>query len=413
MKKIKMKLYFPRTALIVLAAMISVTAQAQNGQNGQAAPSHRPNEYTVACLEAPTRDCAFSAALQTVIAEEFGVERSKILVAVGRALIETGQSAQAVETLMLALEEARSVNLSLVTQEKITEIAPILARANDTASALALVQEIQIPNIKQRTLIAIARENIIAGRLADANVALAQMESPTRAFWQRLRLLPLAPVDTLRSVDIQALEAEVRTFAQPDRLYRGLVLLAVIADKQGEPADRYTYLAEADELFDKLISLNTRALATAHRLRSMYDGGLDPALIRESYRLALIHSNRIRGVETLESIATLIGVVEADGVNLEAAVERMDVFRKMADKARYLSTLRATTDKYSLSAEVRSLLAQVVELDGVYERDLVRLQLLEGALANEDIGLAKQVITAIEDDDNQAKGLALAAPLLQ
>ncbi len=416
MKKITTNKYVFRTALtcqIALAAMISVAAHGQNGENGQAAPSHRPNEYTLACLEAPTRDCAFSAALQTVIAEEFGVERSKILVAVARALIATDQSGQAVDTLMLALEEARSVNLSLVTQEKITEIAPILARANDTASALALTQELQIATVKQRTLIEIARENIIAGRIADANVALAQMESPTRAFWQRLRLLPLAPVSALQAIDIQALEAEVRAFTQPERLYRGLVLLAVIADKQGQPADRYTYLAEADELFSKLISLNTRALATAHRLRSMYDGGLDPALIMESYQLALLHSSRIRGLETLESIATLIGVVEADGVNLEAAVKRMDVFSEVADKARYLSSLRATADKYSLSAEVRTLLTQVVELEGVYERDLVRLQLLEGALANDDIGLVKQVITAIEDDDNQAKGLALAAPLLQ
>ncbi len=398
---------------IALAAVISVPALAQNGQNGQIANSHKPNEYTLACLEAPTRDCAFSAALQTVIAEEFGVERSKVLIAVARALIETGQRNQAIETLMLALEEARSVNLSLVTQEKITEIAPILARANDTASALALVEELQISSVKQRTLIAIARENILAGRLADANVALSQMESPTRAFWQRLRMLPLAPVSALQALDIKALEAQVRAFEQPDMVYRGLILLAVIADKQGEPADRYTYLMEADELFSSLISLNVRALATAHRLRSMYDGGLTPALVQESYTLALLHSSRIRAPETLESIASLIGVVEADTGDLAAALKRMDVFAEVADKARYLSSLRAGSDRFTLSAEVRKLLADIVELDGVYERDLVRLQLLEGALANQDLGLAREVITAIEDDDNQAKGLALVAPLLQ
>ncbi len=398
---------------IAFAAIISVPALAQTGQNGKIAGSHKPNEYTIACLEAPTRDCAFSAALQTVIAEEFGVERSKVLVAVSRALIETDQRSQAVETLMLALEEARSVNLSLVTQEKITEIAPILARANDTAGALALVEELQIPSVKQRTLIAIARENMLAGRLADANVALTQMENPTRAFWQRLRMLPLAPVSTLGAVDIQALEAQVRAVDRPDRLYRGLILLAVLADKQGEAADRQTYLMEADELFARLVSLNMRALATAHRLRSMYDGGLDPALIQQSYQLVLLHSSRIRDLETLESIANLVGVVESDTGDLEAALKRLDTFIEVPDKARYLSTLRAGSDKVSLSVEVRKLLADVVELEGVYERDLVRLQLLEGALANRDLGLATQVITAIEDDDNQAKGLALAAPLLE
>jgi len=396
-----------------LAVLMSTSVYAQNGQNGQIANSHKPNEYTLACLEAPTRDCAFSAALQTVIAEEFGVERSKVLVAVARALIETGQQSQAIDTLMLALEEARSVNLSLVTQEKISEIAPILARANDTAGALALVEELQINSVRQRVLIAIARENIAAGRVADANVALSQMESPTRAFWQRLRLLPTAPVEALRALDMVALEAEVRAFDQSDRLYRGLILLAVLADKRGALDARQAYIAEADELFTNLVSLNGRALATAHRLRSMYDGGLDATLIEESYALGQRHISRVRSTETQESIASLVGVVEANTGRLDAAIRRMAVFKEVADKARYISSLRSPSDLAPLSAEVSALLVEVVELDGVYERDLVRLQLLEGALSNKDLALATNLIIAIEDDDNQAKGLALTAPLLQ
>lgn len=396
-----------------LALIIAVPAYAQNGQNGNVARSHRPNEHTLACLEAPTRDCAFSAALQTVIAEEFGVERSKVLVAVARALIDTGQTAQAIETLMLALEEARSVNLSLVTQEKITEIAPILARANDTASALAVVEELQVSSIKQRTLIAIARENFLAGRVADGNVALNQMSSAKRAFWQRLRLLPLAPAEALQTLDMQSLETEVRASVQPSQLYRGLILLAVLAEKKGQPDVRQAFIDEADEVFIGLVSMNGRALAVAHRLRSMYDGGIDPALIEESYSLAIRHIGSIQSREALETIASLVGVVEADNGNLDVALQRMDVFVEVADKARYLSTLRAGPQKDALSAEVNNLANDVMQIEGVYARDLVRLELLEGALSNQDIDLATRLITAIEDDDNQAKGLALAAPLLQ
>lgn len=405
---------------IVIAAVVApaitlmaVPAQAQNGENGAAASGHQPNEYTLACLDAPTRDCAFSAALQTVIAEEFGVERSKVLVAVARALIETGQQQQAIETLMLALDEARSVNLSLVTQEKISEIAPLLARAGDTAGALALIEELQIPSVKQRVLISVARENFAAGRIGEAEVALSQMSSETRAFWQKLRLLPLAPAGSLASVNIADLETQVRTFEQPDRLYRGLVALAVLSDRKGEPADRQSYLMEADELFTGLLSLNDRALATAHRLRAMYDGSMAPALIQESYDLMLLHASRVRSLETLASIAELVGVVEASLGNLDAAVQRMDIFTELPDKARYLSSLRSETDEGSLAVEVRMLLREIVDLEGVYERDLVRLQLLEGALGNDDLLLATRVIAAIEDDDNQARGLALAAPLLQ
>ncbi len=402
-----------KTIISIALAGLTMSAVAQEENQSGAASGHRPNEYTSACLEAPTRDCAFSAALQTVIAEDFGVERAKVLVAVARALIETGQQSQAVDTLMLALDEARSVNLSLVTQEKITEIAPLLARANDTASALALAQELEIDSVKQRALIDIARENIIAGRLADADVALSQMSSPTRAFWQRLRLLPLAPREALSTVDIQALEAQVRSFEQPDRLYRGLITLAVLSDRKGQPADRQGYLMEADELFSGLVSLNGRALATAHRLRTMYDGEATDALLDASYDLVLLHSSRVRGIEALASIAELVGPVEAGTGKLEAAVKRMAFFPELPEKARYLSSLRAETEESSLAAEIRMLLREVPELEGVYERDLVRLQLLEGALRNADLTLATRVVAALEDDDNQARGLALTAPLLQ
>ncbi len=400
-------------AIAFTLAVGSVPAVAQNGENGTAASGHQPNEYTLACLEAPTRDCAFSAALQTVIAEEFGVERSKILTAVARALIETGQQQQAIETLMLALDEARSVNLSLVTQQKITEIAPLLARAGDTAGALALVEELQIANIKQRALIDIAREAILAGRISDGDVALSQMTNQTRAFWQKMRLLPLAPANSLAAINITDLEAQVRSFDQPDRLYRGLVALAVLSSKKGVPEDRQSYLMEADEVFGGIISINDKALATAHRLRTMYDGGMADVHITVSYDLMLSNLSRVKGAETLQSVAELIGVVEADRGDLDAAVKRMEFFTELPDKARYLSSLRSDTQEGSLSAEMRMILRQIVDLEGVYERDLVRLQLLEGALGNGDLVLATRVIAAIEDDDNQARGLALAAPLLE
>ncbi|MBL4640091.1 MAG: hypothetical protein JKY57_06130, partial [Kordiimonadaceae bacterium] len=123
---------------------------------------HRPNRFTIACLEAPTRDCAFTAAIQTAINEEFGLERAKVLIGIARSKIATGQNEQARQTLMLALDEARAGDLSFATREKITEIAPLLARAGDTAGALALVEELEQPAIKDLVLFKIASE---AGRI--------------------------------------------------------------------------------------------------------------------------------------------------------------------------------------------------------------------------------------------------------
>lgn len=394
-------------ALLMSANPVFAQGQVQSG----AARSHQPNQYTLACLEAPTRDCAFSAALQTVIAEEFGVERSKVLVAVARSLIATGQQQQAVETLMLALDEARSVNLTLVTQEKITKIAPLLARAGDTASALALVEELQVSSAKQRTLINIAEEAVSLGDLASADVALSQMNNPTRAFWQRLRLLPMLPEDALLTVNVADIEADIRATDRPDRLYRGLVALAVLAERRGLSSAREALLAEAEEVFVGLLSTNDRALTTAYRVRMMFDAGMPSELVESSYNLMQAHAGRVRDFETLASVAELVGSVEAGTGKIGSAIRRFDAFPELPERTRYASTLKS--EEEALSGQLSQMLDETAELEGVYERDLVRLQLLEGAIGNSDLPLATKIIAALEDDDNQAQGLVLAAPLLQ
>lgn len=398
------KIIFTSVAMMMTTPLVA--------QSDTVSERHQPNQYTVACLEAPTRDCAFSAAIQTVIVENFGVERAKVLSAVAQSMIATGQRENALETLNLALEEARSVNLSLVTQEKITEIAPLFARADDSASALALVEEITISSVRERTLINIARESMLAGRVADANVALSQMESEARAFWQRLALLAIAPNAAADTVNIAELEERLRSYSLPGQLYRGLILLSVIADKKGRPGDRQAYLVEADEYFQSIVGLNERAVASAQRVRIMFDGGATPALLRQSYELAAIHTDRTRGLDTLQTIALTMGPAEVGMGYLEQAIRRLDAFTELPEKARYLSELRLPKEAASLAVETRALLTEVEELPGAYERDLVRLTLLEGALGNDDVTLALRVIETIEDDDNQARGLALLAPLL-
>jgi hypothetical protein len=397
---------------ILITSLLAMMTTPLIAQNDSVSQGHQPNQYTLVCLESPTRDCAFSAAIQTVIAEKFGVERAKVLAAVAKSMIATGQRDNAIETLNLALEEARSVNLSLVTQEKITEIAPLFARADDTATALTLVEEIVIESVHERTLINIARENMVAGRIADANVALGQMKSEARAFWQRLSLLTIAPNDALAAINLPELEAKLREYSMPSQLYRGLVLLSVIADKIGQPDSRQVYLVEADEYFQSILAMSERAIASAQRLRIMYDGGATRTLLEQSYTLANIHANRARGLDTLQTVALIMGPAEVGMGYLDPALRRLDVFTELSDKARYLSELKLIKEAPSLAVETRALLLEVNELEGAYERDLVRLKLLDGALENEDITLALNIIKAIEDDDNQARGLALLAPLL-
>ena len=372
---------------------------------------HKPNEHTIACLEAPTRDCAFKAAIQTVIAEEFGIQRAKVLIGVARSMIATGDKTQAVQTLMLALDEARSVRLSLVTQEKITAIAPLLARGGDTASALAIAGELNNSAIKDAVLFRIAQEAANTGAIADARVALRQMKNQRRAFWAELSILSSSPAANLVGLDIGKVEIDVRAAEKVTLQYRGLILLAIFAEKTGRVADRDSLIIEADELFPSVIGLYSRADVTAERLRNMYDAGLSADLIAQSYDLALIHGDRLRGNEPLANFAGKVGIVESAHGKLEAALARLDYFEEIEAKAAYLSGLRGGENS-NLAIQVRDVLKGISDVDGAYERDLIRLTLLEGALGNTDLYLARNIVEAIEDDDNQAYGLALLAPLL-
>ena len=397
---------------LLLSTMMGVMATPAFAQENPFTTDHKPNGQTLACLQAPTRDCAFTSALQTVIDEEFGVERAKVLIGVASSMIETGQEEQAVQTLMLALDEARTVNISFVTQEKIKEIVPLLARAGDVSGALALTDELQNEGIRDTVLAEVAEEAIHNGDLADARVALGKMHNRSRAFWRELTLLARAPEAALATVNMEELDADIRALDRADQRYRGIINLAVIADRKGNAELRDAYLAEADELFPGVVGIAARAEATALRARAMYDAGMDEALVRESYDLAVLHGERLRDGALLPDFARRVGPVEAALGNLDSAIARTEYFDNVDAKAGYLASLRANGADDLVAAKMSEVLDEVEGVEDAYERDVIRLKLLNGALRNSNLDLAANIVRAMEDDDNQALALARMAPLL-
>jgi len=374
---------------------------------------HMPNSHTLECLKAPTRDCSFQAAFKTVIDEEFGIERSKVLIGVARSMIAIGQSEQAIQTLMLALDEARSVNLSIVVQEKITTIAPLLAEAGDTAGGLALVQELRSDTIKDQTLINVAEKLIIAGHIADARVALGQVKNEVRAFWRFLGLLTQAPKNALSELEFETIKASVQAIEKVDQKYRALIRLAVIADRIGRVDDRNTLIGQADELFVAVVGLQVRAEVTGERARLMFEGGMDDAFVSSSFDMAKLHGSRVRGQDNRSDLARNIGPIEATSGNIETALKRLDVISEVSDQVAYITSLLVHNNSSVLIERVLKFLDEVTAVDGAYDRDLIRLTLLEGALSNQNIAVAKAIIETLEDDDNQALGLVLMAPMLE
>eukprot|EP00657_Telonema_sp_P-1_P011334 TRINITY_DN636_c0_g1_i4.p2 TRINITY_DN636_c0_g1~~TRINITY_DN636_c0_g1_i4.p2 ORF type:complete len:167 (+),score=30.43 TRINITY_DN636_c0_g1_i4:496-996(+) len=165
-------------------------------------------------------------------------------------------------------------------------------------------------------------------------------------------------------------------------------------------------------MFSGVIGIGTRADVTAQRVRTMYDAGMDPAFVRTSYDLAILHGDRLREEASQADFASKIGAVEAGIGYLDAALDRLSTFKQVDAKATYLSSLRTTSGQEELAGQFRDVLSEVGQVQGAYERDIVRLSLLEGALGNADINLARNIVRTIEDDDNQALALALMAPLL-
>ncbi|WP_417452127.1 hypothetical protein [Kordiimonas sp.] len=397
---------------LLLSTVMGMMASPAFAQSPTVSNDHKPNQQTMACLQAPTRDCALSSALQTVIAEELGVERAKVLVGVATSMIETGQREQAVETLMLALDEARTVKITFVTQEKIKEIAPLLARAGDVSGALVVADEIENHGIKDGVLAEIAAEAIGNGALADARVALGKMRNRSRAFWRELTLLARAPDKALTTVKLDDIEADVRALGRTEQVYRGLIQLAIIADRKGNAVARDTYIAEADELFSGVVGIAARADATAQRASAMHDASLEAALVRASYDLAALHGDRVRDGDTLQDIARKLGPVEAALGDLGRAFARIEQFKTVEAKAAYVASLQPREASEEMVSKMSEVLGQISDVDGAYERDIIRLKLLDGALKNGSIDLASNIVRSMEDDDNQALALARMAPLL-
>ncbi len=383
------------------------------GQSNTVASGHRPNEATVSCLGDPNRECAISAAMQTVIGEELGLERARVLVGVARALIELDDKERAVQTLLLALEEARSVRLTLITQEKIKQIAPLLARAGDVADAIEFAREIQIDSVRDRVYSNITEEAILHGDLSGALNAISKTENEARSFREELRVYSLAPVEMLTAEKVSELEIRIRAEAKPENMYRGIIHLAIMADRQGNTSRRDALYSEAEELFPSIQSLQLRGQAMISRLQAVELAGLDEDQLIASYELAVLHGERVRGGDAQKDFATQIGAIEMKIGFFEQAVARLTAFNTPEEKARYLAELVSPDGVQMLGDYYATTLTELSAIEGVYERDLARLALLEGALGNRSVDLATNIVSALEDDDNQALGLALMAPMLR
>ncbi len=411
------------TALFLPIAASDLLASQNQNQNSpdeklSVTSEHKPNAHTLKCLEALSRDCTINAALQTVIAEDFGLERAKVLTGVARALAAVGDSERAQRTLALALDEARSVRINIAFQEKIKEIAPVMVQAGDMAGALAISEEVDIPKLRDQVLMRLSREATKIGSLPDARTALNQMENKRRSFWLGLVALSQASAEEITEADIKRFEMLVRALDRPDQQYRGFVLLGIAEAMRGSAGSASRLMQEADALFQSVLGFNLRADVTVNRLVDLYQAKVRGEVLADSYNLAILHGDRLRSQSAQEAFAMKIGAVEVELYQVDKALSRVAHFEDQFNRILYITSLvpsikgKGANISGPVLAAVRQELSALSEIESAYDRDSQRLILLNAAYKAGNLDLMIEIIKQIEDDDNQAYGLALTTPLI-
>lgn len=404
--------------LLGLLAALSLpaigTATAQDGRESYV-PQNKPNQYTKDCIAAPTQKCALEAALQTVLNEQLGGERARVLIGVAEALIDLGQIDRAIRTLKVALNEARGAGLTLIYEEKIKDIAPLFMRAGDSASALALVDQTRYGANRDSLLSRLAKEAARRGDLAAMRVALGQIRNQNRAFWEQLNWMIEAPTGSLGVIDYPSLEQKILGYERSDSVHRGFTLLAGLAFKQGDEDVFQFYLDRAVNRFSALISEPIRLEQIARRIDILFRAGVPVDKIEPFYDdFAGMETKRIRGA-SFKTYSRLIIGYEAHTGRVEKALARLQVYEGIEIQMAQLPAVVAPASadyEAQLQDYYADSLTTLLPLESAFERDRARLSILRGAVQNNLTGAALSVISTLEDDDSQAVGLALSARLL-
>jgi len=364
-----------------------------------------------ACLGSPTQSCALSAAVATAVAEELPIERARVLIAVAKALAAIGDRDQTLATLQLALEETRGVGINFVLQEKLKDIVPIYARIGAGEQALALAQQIDVRIIREQVMSAVLEAAYAQGDLDTAAAAIAGFQNPSRAFWEELNLRAQGPAPMITKGDIAGYAATVAGLTRPDQKARGYTLLAVLAHKMGDIAGRDGFLVQAADSYDRTINPSSRAAVGALRVEALFRAGITGDAFDAAYRQARIEGGRLRAPDEAFDFARRFGPIEVARGDVAAATARLDQMDSLEQQAVYLAALGPVASP-AIDRFFGGAPALLAASGDRFERDRLRLLLVEAAVSQKRADLALVIVRGVEDDDAQAAALASVAPIL-
>ncbi len=369
-----------------------------------------------ACLARPRRACALTSALRAVAAQDLAFDRVDTLIALARGFHELGDDARAASAASLAVGAARAIGISIGTERKLREIAPLLATIGRLADARSLIAEISDPAVRAAGMAEIARA---LARTGDYDGALELLDEVGESW---LALAALADIAEWAAVDGDGASAarlarslEKRVAQAPRHLLKWLAMarLAVLRAKAG---DTEKARAVRDELAERVApglgyaGAQVRAWAAI----ALLDLALGDSAAYDLHVARM--QRRVRSVTIDQDPTTAI----AEAMAALAAGGRTDAALALAGRfrdSRSMSELALVLLDHPLARSLwtplaERLTARLKDEESPAEQDRARLVVIRLMIAAGRVDRAVSLARGLHDDDARARALAMLAPHL-
>lgn len=378
---------------------------------------HNVPDPIITCLNAPTKACAFELSMATAIAEHLNIERAKVLIAVSRAMAETGKIDDARMTLNMALEETRQSKMSFAVDAKMLDIAPVYAMIGDADRAIALAATVPTPSGRDRILSRSAERAAIVGDVAGARKISQAVENRHRAIWVSLKAMQYLVYKGNKQdlVDFaDSIYPAIIALKRPADKLLAMVRLSMIYKAGGSHEKASMLQEQTADISESFTSYFMQARVAAAQLEFAVVSG-NKTITNKALEKLLASENRMNSLMDKSSIANEMGSALAFAGHADIAAGFAKFYKEIREKSNYLKTVAQVFDKGAsgaFSAAIDGVLKESEAMENGYEADEVRMNLLHAARGVGDLALSRKIALAMRDDDNAAKALALIIPLL-
>lgn len=370
----------------------------------------RPTDPVERCLANPSRLCALAAALKVTAEETLAIERVDTLLAVSGTFAELGDLDRARATASLARDAAEDIGISVGTEQKLTELAGVLASLGAHEEALATAAALEDRFQRAHAFGAVALAEAGSGDIAAADRALDRIEEPLLSLKYAVEVSEALSARAIAATDLSStLEARLAKVDHPLLRPLGYARLAALHARAGNDSKAAALEEKAADAYGYLNSNAQRArLAAALALVDLAQGdraGFDTLAQRAAYQARLVGASYDQAQAVSDAAAAM-----AAGGRIDETVALAGLVEDLRAQSAFIDRLsRQQVAAEAVPAIAERVLRTAARDESPFERDRARLAVAEALARAGAVTRAIDVIAAIEDDDKQAQALAVLA----